>query len=111
MTELPEHLFRQWVHAHEEDTPDEIVYHPAGHPLPPARGRTGLEFRPGGEFVDVQIGPTDARKGISGRWQLEAPGRLKVCFDEPARSPETLEIVHVDADILKLRRHPTKESP
>lgn len=110
MTELPEHLFRRWVHAHEEDTPDGIVYRPAEHPLPPARGRTGLEFRPGGEFVDVRIGPADARQGVSGRWELEESGQLKICFDEPSRPAETLEIVHVDDDILKIRRRPTKES-
>lgn len=103
---LPEEIFRRWVHSREEDTSDEIVFRPPDYSFPPARGRAGLEFRPNGEFVDLQIAPTDARQAVGGQWQVEQPGRVRVSFEQAGRPPETLDIVEVDDQLLKLRRRP-----
>ena len=84
MADLPAGLLGRWVHAREEDEGDLRVYRPAGYELPPARGRRGIEFRPGGEVLVYGPGPADR--------PVEAPGRL-----------EDVEIVSVEPDRLTLR--------
>lgn len=58
-----------WVHAHEEGD-DDMVFRPAGTPLPPSRGRAVFEFRPDGTFVEGMPGATDASERASGHWSL-----------------------------------------
>ena len=84
MADLPAEALGRWVHAREEDEGDLRVYRPAGYELPPARGRRGIEFRPGGELLVYGPGPADRR--------VAAPGRL-----------EDVEIVSVEPDRLTLR--------
>ena len=77
----------RWVHAHEEDEGDVRVYRPAGYDLPPARGRRGLEFRPGGEVIVYGPGPADRPQAVA---RMKAPDRA-------------FEIVSVEPDRLQLR--------
>jgi hypothetical protein len=84
MSDLPEELFGRWVHVREEDEGDVRVYRPSGSDIPPARGRGGLEFRPGGELLVYGPGPADR--------PTAAPGRV-----------EDVEIVSVERDRLRLR--------
>ena len=84
MGELPEELFRRWVHVREEDEGDLRVYRPAGWDLPPARGRRGIEFRPGGEMLVYSPGPADK--------PTASPGSM-----------DDVEIVSVEPDRLLLR--------
>lgn len=86
MSDLPEELFRRWVHVREEDEGDVRVYRPSGADIPPARGRRGIEFRPGGELLVYGPGPADR--------PTASPGRL-----------EDVEIVSVEPDRLRLRWH------
>lgn len=74
----------RWVHSREEDEGDLRVYRPAGYDLPPARGRRGIEFLPGGGLVVYGPGPADKPVG------------------EPGRR-EDVEIVSVEPDRLILR--------
>jgi hypothetical protein len=77
-------LYRRWVHAREEDEGDVHVYRPAGTELPPARGRRGIEFRPGGEVLLYGPGPADK--------PTASPGSM-----------DDVEIVSVSPDRLELR--------
>src|SRR3954447_20073185 len=43
-------LAGQWMHSFEEDHGDVVVYRPATHDFPRARGRDGLGFGPAGPF-------------------------------------------------------------
>lgn len=104
--ELPQELFRSWGHSREEDQPGITVYRPTGYHFPPARGRRGIEFRADGSFVDWAIGPADGSQGIAGKWQIEAPGRVRVSFEESSRPARILEIQQVDENILKVREKP-----
>ncbi len=61
----------RWVHAHEEDTDDEMVFRPAAHPLPPSRGRTSFELLADGTYVEISPGPVDAPEESTGRWCLD----------------------------------------
>jgi len=84
MGDPPPELFRRWVHVHEEDEGDVRVYRPAGTELPPARGRRGIEFRPGGEVLVYGPGPVDKPVASPGSW-------------------DDVEIVSVEPDRLALR--------
>lgn len=106
MNELPDEIFRIWIHSFEEDTNKITVYRPVEYDFPRARGREGIEFRPDGVFIDWEIGPTDASRGVNGRWEMEDPGRVRVSFEGNVRPPRILEILQIDAGILKVRQLP-----
>jgi hypothetical protein len=63
-------LVGRWIHAHEEDTADGMVFRPAEHELPPSRGRMRLELRDDGTLIETSPGPVDRPEGASGQWQL-----------------------------------------
>ncbi len=64
-------LHGRWVHSHEEDTEDEMVFRPATHPFPPSRGRTSFELRPDGTYVERSPGPVDVPVESSSWWALD----------------------------------------
>jgi len=39
---------RCWVHSHEEDSDEEMVFRPAAYEFPPSRGRRSFELKPDG---------------------------------------------------------------
>jgi hypothetical protein len=41
---------------------------------------------------------------VPGRWTAEHPARIQVTYPAGAGEPETLEVISVDRDVLKLRR-------
>ena len=47
-----------------------MIFRPAEHELPPARGRTALELREDGELVESTPGPVDRPEESTGSWQL-----------------------------------------
>ena len=71
-------LAQKWVHSHEEDTDDEMVFRPASYAFPPARGRSEIELNSDGTYVERVPGPVDVPEERGGRWRLEhdAGGRL-----------------------------------
>lgn len=106
MTELPEEIFRKWIHSFEEDQNGVIVYRPAEYDFPPARGRDGIEFRRDGVFIDWGVGRTDALRGVNGHWKVEAPGRVRISFEGNIQPPGIIEILQCDEKVLKLREMP-----
>jgi hypothetical protein len=61
----------RWVHAHEEDTEDTMVFRPAGTDLPPSRGRLAFELRADGTFAETGLGATDVPEEATGSWEIE----------------------------------------
>lgn len=106
MTELPDEIFRKWIHSFEEDTNGITVYRPVEYDFPLARGRGGIEFRPDGAFISWEIGPTDATRGINGHWKIEGSGRVSVSFEESTRPSTVIEILQCDSEVLKVRKLP-----
>lgn len=74
-------LHGHWVHSHEEDSDDEMVFRPAGHPFPPARGRMGFELRADGTYVERSPGPVDVPVAAIGSWSLDGD-RLSLVSDD-----------------------------
>lgn len=102
----PDRLAGRWVHSHEEDTEDEIVFRAAGsgYTFPPARGRTSFELRPDGSYVETSPGPTDKPEDTPpGNWALEEGGRL-VLAGEPGAPARVLEITEAEGDVLRVRK-------
>jgi hypothetical protein len=68
----------RWLHAHEEDTDDVMVFRPADADLPPARGREGLALDRDGSAAELTPGADDRPTESSGRWALTDAGTLVV---------------------------------
>jgi hypothetical protein len=91
-----------WVHSHEEDGEDELVFRRATHPFPPSRGRTSFELRPDGSYVERSPGPVDVPEESTGDWSLD---RGRVVLRPAAGRPErTLEVKAAEPDRLAFRR-------
>jgi hypothetical protein len=96
----PDPLFRRWVHVREQDEPGVRVYRPAGHPVPPARGRDGIEFRPDGTVIHYSPGPTDAPVGRASGWRAAGPTALVI---RSGGDEKRYDILTVTDDLLRLR--------
>jgi hypothetical protein len=103
MAGYEKHLLQgRWVRSSEEDTDDEMVFRPADLPLPPSRGRTSLEFRPDGTYVESAPGPVDVPESSTGSWSLE--GTRLVLEAEGNRPSRELEITGAEDDRLTIRK-------
>ena len=95
-------LFRRWVHVREEDEPGVSVYRPSGYPIPPARGRDGLEFRRDGTVIRYAPGPVDAPVGRPATWRATGPDALTVIDGDQDATAFVIDAL--GADLLRLRR-------
>jgi len=74
----PNLLNQKWLHSHEEDTAEEMVFRPSTFKFPPSRGRTGFELRPDGTAQVLGIAPTDAPQQHAGTWSIGTEKQLTV---------------------------------
>jgi hypothetical protein len=100
----PEQLHGRWVHAHEEDTPEQMVFRPADYDLPPARGRAAFELRPDGTFREVGLGAADVPDEASGTWALEDDDRIVLGEGAPGGVPRTMRVVAAETDRLVVEK-------
>jgi hypothetical protein len=96
-------LFRRWLHSFEEDTNDVKVYRPIGFAFPPARGRDGFEIKESGEFIRLDIAPTDGVKEVPGHWEVVGLNNIIVRYNDPTIAPDTLSIVAFTDNVLRIR--------
>src|SRR4051794_36523523 len=101
---LPNSIFKRWVLSREEVTGENIVYRPAGYPLPRARGREGIEFRDSGEFIHYIIGPTDRSQAVTGEWKASDFKIIDVNFPNKKLSPYRLTIVECSDTVLLVKK-------
>jgi hypothetical protein len=101
----PNLLGQVWKHSHEEDTPSGMVFRPATHKFPPARGRTGFELKPDGTAIALGIGPTDAPKQDAGQWSLSDQNELRLHL--PATNETNVyKLISAEPDRLVVKRLP-----
>ena len=48
-------LVHKWIHSHEEDSNDIMVFRRSDYPFPPSRGRRKIEFKEDGKFVQTGV--------------------------------------------------------
>jgi len=94
-------LQRAWVHSHEEDSGNVLVYRPADFDFPPARGRDALDLRPGGELRYGGPGPDDRPVSLTGKWTFDGNA---VTLEVPGRNTERLTVQSIEPDKLILSR-------
>jgi hypothetical protein len=90
----------RWVHSHEEDTADELVYRSAssGYAFPRSRGREALDLHADGSYGGVVPGPADKPEASAGgSWTLEDGNKLVL----PDR---VLEVTSAEGGVLRVRR-------
>jgi hypothetical protein len=106
MPHVERELLQTWTRSFEEDEGDVHVYRPASHTFPrQRRPRDTIEFRPDGTLVRLVPGRADKREREESRWYAELPGRLRAT-GVPGQQDMLLEVLHVDAGLLKLRGLP-----
>jgi hypothetical protein len=91
----------QWVHSHEEDTEREMTFRPAAHALPPSRGRTSLDLRPDGSYVERSPGPADVPEESGGQWSLDGD---RLILDAAGGAGKAWDIAAVEDDRLTLKK-------
>jgi hypothetical protein len=69
-------LEQHWVHSHEEDNDQEMVFRPASYKFPPSRGRASFDLKPDGQLTESGPGPSDRSEQKAGRWHLDANNNL-----------------------------------
>jgi hypothetical protein len=95
-----ERLEGRWVHSHEEDTDDEMVFRAAssGYEFPRSRGREALELNADGSYAGTAPGPVDKPEATGGgEWSVD--GNKLVLGDR------TLEITSAEGDVLRVRKN------
>lgn len=65
-----------WLHSHEEDTTDTVIYRHPDFPFPPSRGRYGFELTGDGRLREFGPSPTDTPAAAEGNWEMPSPGEL-----------------------------------
>ena len=95
----PEALQGRWVHSHEEDTADELVFRSAdsGYAFPRSRGREALELRPDGSYAGIVPGPADRPEPAGeGEWTVQG--------DTLMLGDRSLRIASAEEGVLRVRR-------
>ena len=95
-------LLGRWVHSHEEDTGDVMVFRRETHAFPPSRGRMSLELRPDGTYVEQSPGPVDVPEESTGEWSLE--GNRLILSGEHGRSGFAWNIEVARRDVLRVKK-------
>ena len=102
--DLPQEIFKHWVHSHEDDTKDIKVFRPVDYKFPPSRGREGFEFKKNGEFILYRIAPTDGSNKFFGHWKTGGKNKIIVSFETHDIGSYTITIVLCNKDILKIKK-------
>lgn len=102
---LPEQVFGKWVHSHEEDEGDRIVYRRPSYAFPPARGRDGIELRPDGTATYYAIAATDGTERVDATWEATGSSDVKLTFPS-GKHPFVLTLIRTGEDELVVSRRP-----
>lgn len=106
MSESPilQSLQQAWIHSHEEDSPGQTVYRPAGYSFPASRGRTGFDLLPGQQMRNTGIAASDGPVQDEGYWQLKQEGDSNVLkLSLPEQPTKLLHIISATSDRLVVK--------
>ena len=97
-------LPRRWVHAHEEDSSDTLVFRPDSYKFPPSRGRRSFDLRADGALIDHRIGPDDRPRPETGSWRLTDTNDLEFLPSAPGQRSSQMRVLEAGPDKLVIRR-------
>lgn len=104
MADLQSCILGRWRHSHEEDAQGVMVYRREGYSFSPSRGRSGFDFREGGELIYVGIARADGSEEFSGSWVIEGSNQVRINVNSDRIKPFVLHVVSCDDQALKVRR-------
>lgn len=96
-------LQRTWLHSHEEDHGDTLVFRPNTYAFRPSRGRTGFEIGSGGVLTQYDIAPTDGLERRMGKWRLEGT-MFYATFPEKNSTDYSLRVLSLTPERLEAVR-------
>jgi len=102
MADLHSCILGHWIHSHEEDAQDVMVYRPENYNFPPSRGRRGFEFREGGELVYFGIDRANGAEQFSGSWVIEGSNLVRINVNSDRIRPFVLHVVSCNDQALKV---------
>ena len=91
-----EDLQGRWIHSHEEDTDDVMVFRRPEHEFPRSRGRRSIDLRADGSYAERSPGPVDVPVETTGKWR-RAGERLEL-------EDQVWDLAGVCADRLTVRK-------
>jgi hypothetical protein len=94
-------LPQKWIHSHEEDTGDELVFRPSSHRFPPSRGRRSFQLSPDGSTMEQGIGPDYRPTRSSGSWSLNNANELDIVRTDGSKTMQRLVRVEPDRLVAK----------
>ena len=97
-------LAQSWVHSHEEDKSNDVVYRPESFAFPPSRGRGGFDLKPDGTLIQFGPGSTDKTATRSGRWELSDDGKLLLYVGDSGTPSVVMRIKSLSHDKLVVER-------
>jgi hypothetical protein len=97
-----QYLHRKWVHAHEEDTKDCLVFRPEEYPLGLSRGRDAIQFFEDGSVARTGIAPNDTLTFSNGNWTLLDDGETLNVSETHRRT--AVKVVSLDPDKLVISK-------
>lgn len=95
-----EFLAKRWVHAHEEDSGEQLVFRPAGYPMGLSRNRDAIEFFGDGTVRREGIAPTDQIAFSEGRWTVEEDGKTIHILLEGRETLLEIHLLSIDLLII-----------
>jgi hypothetical protein len=102
--QLPASIVGQrWLHSHEEDTANEMVFRPATYSFGPSRGRTGFELRPDGSALAIGIARADGPQEVEAKWSLEGGNEIRIQVPH-TQETRSLDVLSVAPDRLVVRK-------
>ena len=102
--ELPQELYKKWIHSYEEDSAGYQVYRPADYNFPPSRGRKGLEILPENGFILYDIAPADGHQKVKGSWASPEANHLQVELAGKSADNFTMQILEYSDDKLVVKK-------
>ena len=95
---------KTWLHSHEDDRGDTLVYRPNSYDFPPSRGRTGFMLEANGSMHQYDIAPTDGLEEKAGKWTMRNENFMDVTFPDKKSTDYEVEIISATPNLLKVKR-------
>ena len=97
-------LAGDWVHSHEEDQGDTLVFRPASFRFPPSRPRWRFDLQGDYTATETPPGPVDQPIVRSRPWSVNSQRQLVLGPQTPGGESTVMDIISAAPDRLVLRR-------
>ena len=95
-------LFGEWIHSHEEDTANEIVFRPSNYAFPLTRSARNIyHFAPDGMLIKGEPTASDSINKIEDKWDLKSD---EISMYEDGKLINKKVIASIDKNKLVLKK-------